>query len=100
MRTIYGDRRRVLAEEIQRECGELCTIVGSEAGMRLAILLRGSRKDQEIAAKAQRQRLWVKPLSQAYVGEDPRQGLVLGFGSTRVDQIAGGVRLLKKCLLG
>jgi GntR family transcriptional regulator/MocR family aminotransferase len=100
MRTIYGDRRRVLAEEIQRECGELCTIVGSEAGMRLTILLRGSRKDQEIAAKAQRQKLWVKPLSQAYVGKDPRQGLVLGFGSTRVDQIAGGVRLLKKCLSG
>ncbi len=97
-RALYADRRRVLVEEIRREFGDACTIGGSEAGMHFTLLMPGPIKDHEMAATALRHKVLVSPLSVAHLGRNPQHGLVLGFGSTRADQIAGGVRVLKKYL--
>jgi GntR family transcriptional regulator/MocR family aminotransferase len=98
MRQLYGERRRVLVKEIERQLYPSCTIVGGEAGMHLTILVDGSVLDSEIAARAAERRLWLSALSLSYVGEAPRQGFVLGFGNTRASEIPGAVRLLKKLL--
>jgi len=100
MRIIYADRRRVLIEELERAFGDLCTIVGTEAGMHTTIVMRGSLKDQDIAVKAMQRKLLVSPLSLAYLGSASHQGFVLGFGNTQAAQIPEGVRLLKECLAG
>jgi GntR family transcriptional regulator/MocR family aminotransferase len=97
MRQIYGERRRVLVKEIERELGSCSTICGGEAGMHLTILIDGI-KDQEIAAKAAEQNLWLSALSLSYVGGAPRQGFVLGFGNTRTSEMPGAVRVLGKLL--
>ena len=99
MRTIYATRRRVLVDEIQRQLGDLCRIVGAEAGMHVTLLMRSDgKRDQEIAVKATERKLWLSPLSLSYIGTPSQQGLVLGFGNTREEQIPGAVRVLKRIL--
>jgi len=98
MRQIYGERRRVLVEEIERQLRSSCTVVGGEAGIHLTILLDGRVRDSEIAAKAAERKLGLFALSLSYVGDAPRQGFVLGFGNTQVSEIPGAVCLLKKLL--
>ncbi len=98
MRQLYGERRRVLVKEIERQLYPSCQIIGGEAGMHLTILLDGDIQDSEIAARAAERRLWLSALSLSYIGDAPRQGFVLGFGNTRADEIARAIRLLKRLL--
>jgi GntR family transcriptional regulator / MocR family aminotransferase len=98
MRKIYAERREVLAREIDRESGKLCTIVGAEAGMHLTVLIHAKIRDQEIAAKAAEKKLWLWPLSPTYDDVAPQQGFILGFGNTRSAEIPGAVRVLKELL--
>lgn len=100
MRRVYEERRGVLVEEIERQLGSSCEIVGSAAGMHLTILFRERFRDVDIAAKAAQRQLWLSALSLSYVGSAPRQGFVLGFGNASVTQIPGAVRLLKQLLKG
>jgi DNA-binding transcriptional MocR family regulator len=62
------------------------------------ILSKGSHSDLEIAERAARQNLWVWPLSSSYLGEAPRQGFILGFGSTEIVDIPHAVRKLRYLL--
>jgi GntR family transcriptional regulator/MocR family aminotransferase len=98
MRQIYAERRRVLVKELERELHPSCTIVGGEAGMHLTLLINAGLLDTEIAAKAAERKLWLSALSLSYLGSEPRQGFILGFGNTRASEIPGAVRLLKKLL--
>jgi GntR family transcriptional regulator / MocR family aminotransferase len=96
MRPIYAERRRALAAEIQQKFGGRATVLGDEAGMHLAVLLRGLRNDARIAARAAEGSLWLSALSGLYLGSVRQYGFVLGFGNTNLSQIAPAVRQLKK----
>ncbi|PYK72507.1 MAG: PLP-dependent aminotransferase family protein, partial [Verrucomicrobia bacterium] len=67
MRPIYAERRRVLVAEIQQQFGDRATVLGDEAGMHLAILVRRLQNDAKIAAKAAKESLWVSALSGLYL---------------------------------
>lgn len=71
---------------------------GAEAGMHLAVTLPKGYRDTEISAKAAEARLYLSPLSPAYVKRKPRQGFILGFGSSPIEQIPDAVRALKPFL--
>jgi GntR family transcriptional regulator/MocR family aminotransferase len=92
MRQLYGERRKVLIESLQKEFGEMVEVHGAEAGMHLTVTIPGGFSDREIAAKAAAERLWLWPLSPTYFGKKPRQGFVLGFGSTPAERIPRAVR--------
>jgi GntR family transcriptional regulator/MocR family aminotransferase len=98
MRQVYGERRQVLVKEIEQELGSSCTTMGGEAGMHLTLLINAGIKDQEIAAKAAAENLWLHALSPLYSSKVPRQGFVLGFGNTQVSEIPGAVTILKELL--
>src|SRR6266487_653947 len=95
MRPIYAERREVLVTELARAFGEGAAIIGDEAGMHLTLLLQKLRKDEQLAARAAKESLWLSPLSASYAGRSPRHGFVLGFGNTRANQIPAAVRQLK-----
>ena len=95
MRPIYAARRRALVAAVERELGDRAAIAGDAAGMHLAVLLRDGHDDRAIAAEAARRSLVVSALSDAYAGDAPRPGFILGFGNTRESQIAGAVRQLR-----
>jgi GntR family transcriptional regulator/MocR family aminotransferase len=96
MRPIYSERREVLATELARAFGEGAEVIGDEAGLHLALLLPKLRNDQQLAARAAKESLWLSPLSASYFGKSPRHGFVLGFGNTRANQIPAAVRQLKR----
>jgi GntR family transcriptional regulator/MocR family aminotransferase len=98
MRQVYSEKRTTLVESLRAEFGDRLEIHGSEAGMHLTVTLPEGFRDMEITAKAARERLWLWPLSPSYIGDKPRQGFILGFGSTPRDQIPRNVRLLRTML--
>jgi GntR family transcriptional regulator / MocR family aminotransferase len=98
MRCVYGERRTTLVESIHKEFGSTIEVHGAEAGMHLAVTLPPGFRDQEIAAAAAPQGLWLWPLSPTYVGEPSRQGFILGFGSTTSETIPTSVRRLRSVL--
>jgi GntR family transcriptional regulator/MocR family aminotransferase len=101
MRQLYKERRTALVESFNNEFepGAGFEVHGSEAGMHLAMTLpAGEQNDLEIAARAARERLWLWPLSPSYLSDKPRQGFILGFGSTSKEQMPGAVRKLRSLL--
>jgi GntR family transcriptional regulator/MocR family aminotransferase len=98
MRILYGERRSALVESLNRELGDTLEVLGSEAGMHLTVTLKRSRDDVEVAERAARQTLWLWPLSVSYLGKPSRQGFILGFGSTSVEEIPRAVRKLRQLL--
>jgi GntR family transcriptional regulator/MocR family aminotransferase len=73
-------------------------VLGTEAGMHLVVTLPERFRDQELAARAAREKLWLWPLSPCYLSGAPRQGLILGFGSTPITEIPRAVRRLHNLL--
>jgi GntR family transcriptional regulator/MocR family aminotransferase len=95
MRQLYGERRTALVKSLRDEFGDMLQIHGSEAGMHLAVTLPEGMNDVELAAQAARERIWLWPLSPSYMGDSPRSGFVMGFGSVPADQIPRAVRLMR-----
>jgi GntR family transcriptional regulator/MocR family aminotransferase len=97
MRLLYGERRSALIESIREEFGKAAEITGGHAGMHLAMTLKGAR-DVDIAARAEKDNLWLLPLSSSYLGKPLRRGFILGFGSTRTEEMRHAVRKLRKLI--
>ena len=98
MRNLYRARRSILIECLRMEFGNMLEVHGSPAGMHLAVTLPEGYSDREIASRAGEKRLWVWPLSPYYLGRKPRQGLVLGFGSSQSNEIPRAVEALRSVL--
>jgi GntR family transcriptional regulator/MocR family aminotransferase len=98
MRQLYSQRRAALVGSLSEHLLGSAEIVGAEAGMCLTILLPDGLRDQDVAERAAGERLWVQPLSPAYLGESRRNGLVLGFASTRIEEMPRAVRHLQSVM--
>jgi len=95
---LYAERRSALVSSLRSELGSDIEILGAEAGMHLVITLPPGLSDRRISAQAAQEGLWLWPLSTAYIGPRVRQGLVLGFASTKAEEMLKHVRRLKKFL--
>ena len=95
MRLLYSERRTALVESIRDQFGSRLEIHGSQAGMHLAVTLPKGLSDREIATRAARKGLWLWPLSPSYLGAVPRQGFVLGFGNTAVEDMSHAVAQMR-----
>jgi GntR family transcriptional regulator / MocR family aminotransferase len=98
MRVLYKERRSMLVDYLRRELGAGGEVIGAEAGMHLTLLLPSAGSDHEIALRAASQKLWLWPLSATYIGAAPRDGFILGFGSTQAADIPTSVRKLRRIL--
>jgi GntR family transcriptional regulator/MocR family aminotransferase len=100
MRQLYGERRSMLLKSLLSEFGNVLEVHGAEAGMHLTVTLPAGVQDREIVERAARHGLRLWPLSSAYLGKRPRQGLILGFGSTAADRIPRAVSQLRDAFSG
>jgi GntR family transcriptional regulator/MocR family aminotransferase len=100
MRVLYHQRRSALVNSTRNELGSMVEVHGSEAGMHLTVTLPARSRDLEIAERAARQKLWIWPLSPAYLGAVSRPGFILGFGGTPATAIPSAVRKLRNLLTG
>jgi GntR family transcriptional regulator/MocR family aminotransferase len=98
MRVLYHVRRGVLVASVGKELGSMVEVVGSEAGMHLTVNLQNGASDVRIAERALSHNLQIWPLSLHYLAEAPRQGFILGFGSTPIEEIPCSVRKLRNLL--
>ena len=98
MRVLYRERRSALTNSIHKELGFAVDITGGQAGMHLSVTLQKGTDDRTVAALAAKQNLWLVPLSSSYLGEPSRQGFILGFGSTSVEEMPKAVRKLRNLL--
>jgi GntR family transcriptional regulator / MocR family aminotransferase len=98
MRTVYRERRSALVNAIRKEFGSKVELLGGDAGMHLVVTLPEAKRDWELAERAARQKLWLWPLTRAYMGKASRSGFILGFGSTPIEEIPGAVRQLRSLL--
>jgi GntR family transcriptional regulator/MocR family aminotransferase len=98
MRVVYDERRSALVECIRKEFGSALEVLGGEAGMHLVVTLPKGFRDREIAERAARQNFWLLPLSSSYVGKSARQGFVLGYGGTTVEDMPRAVSKLRDLL--
>jgi GntR family transcriptional regulator/MocR family aminotransferase len=97
-RLLYSERRSALVDALRRELGGRLEILGAEAGMHLVATLPPELNDQQISARAAGDNLWLWPLSPSYLGKDVRQGLILGFGSTKATEMPAAVNRLARVL--
>jgi DNA-binding transcriptional MocR family regulator len=68
--------------------------------MHLVVMLPKGMHDRTISMRAAGENLWLWPLSSAYTGKAPRQGFILGFGSTKASEMRSAVRRLASVLTG
>jgi GntR family transcriptional regulator / MocR family aminotransferase len=94
MRSVYAERRSALIENLFGHFGSVVEITGAEAGMHLSLVLNGI-SDREISDSAERENLWLVPLSSSYLGRAAQQGFILGFASTSVQEIPAAVHKLR-----
>ncbi len=97
MRTLYHQRRTALVESLEKEFGGELEIWGAHAGMHLVAELPENRQwnDVELSTAAAAKRLWLWPLSPAYIGDKKRQGFILGFGNVAAGEIPLAVKTMK-----
>jgi GntR family transcriptional regulator/MocR family aminotransferase len=74
-------------------------VSGAHAGTYLVLTLTGI-SERAIAQRAAGRGLWLLPLSTFYASKPSQQGLVLGYGSTPVEEIPKAVRKLREVLAG
>ena len=97
-RLLYSERRSALTQALRKEFGSEIEILGAEAGMHLVVAFPRGLPDQKISARAAQDGLWLWPLSTSYAGADVRQGFILGFGSTKADEMPAHVRRLRQAI--
>jgi GntR family transcriptional regulator/MocR family aminotransferase len=95
-KVVYNERRSALVEALQNEFGSRLTVLGAQAGMHLVVTLEPGLPDRDIATRAAEGKLWLWPLSTAYIGKDVRQGFILGFGSTKTTEMPAAVRRFRE----
>lgn len=99
MRLLYAERRSALIESLCAEMGPSVDVAGAQAGMHLSIILQGVA-DRDVAERAAAENLWLVPLSRFYAEKTAvRQGFILGFGSTPVNEIPDAVRKMRALLV-
>jgi len=95
---LYSERRSALVEALRRELSGEIEILGAEAGMHLVVTLPSGVSDVAISQKAAQEGLWLWPLSRTYLGKNVRPGFILGFGSTKAEEMPREVRRLRRFL--
>ncbi len=95
MRRIYGQRRSVLVEALERHFGDRVHIRGDAAGMHVLVRFKNGMK---IAEKAAAAKVQLVRSGYSYIGEAPAGEFVLGFSSIGERAIREGIRRLAEAL--
>ena len=91
MRRIYGTRRDVLVESLERHFGDRVQIRGDSAGMHLLVRFQDYVRIAERAAAA---KIQLVSSAASYLTEPPRGEFILGFSSISERSIREGIRRL------
>lgn len=94
MRPIYEQRRQALERGAQAHWGDWMRVLPGRAGLHLCVRIIEPGMSQRVLECARRHLPGSLALSAYSVGAKPHQGLVVGYGSAEIDQIASAVTAL------
>lgn len=98
MRTLYARRRDLFVTAIDEAVGGQIELGSSDAGMHVVGYLTDRTIDREVSSAARSAGIDVAPLSQFYIDDPRRSGLLLGYTAVAEDRIAYHVKRLSKVL--
>jgi GntR family transcriptional regulator/MocR family aminotransferase len=98
MRSAYLERRNALLRGLDRHCGDWLQVHNSDAGLHVTALLRDGVDDTDVTGRLGGRGVAALPLSAAYLGPMPRQGLLLGFGCAPPNRLLNATRILGEAL--
>jgi GntR family transcriptional regulator/MocR family aminotransferase len=91
MRKLYSDRRALLVQGLQHQFGLWLEPIPASGGMHLTALARRPLDWDAIAANARARGLDIRSLRVYSLGNNPRSGLVLGYGATSPAAMRAGL---------
>jgi GntR family transcriptional regulator/MocR family aminotransferase len=98
MREIYRKRRQLLLTSLQRGLDEWLEPIPSFYGMHIAAFARPGTDLEAVAQALLKSHVKIHTLSRYYLGREPRQGLVFGYGAVDLPEINRGLSLLREAL--
>jgi GntR family transcriptional regulator/MocR family aminotransferase len=99
MRRLYNQRRLAIIELLQTELSDFITLGPSDTGMHICGYLPDDIADHAVAQSAAQRGIEVLPLSDFYIGEEKRNGIILGYTAIPEEYVASGITLLKQAIL-
>ena len=91
---LYTERRDALVEAVECKLTGALTLGPSDCGMHVAGWLASGLDETAIVARASEKEIGVVPLSSHYLGEDKREGVLLGFTSASPTELRRGIETL------
>lgn len=102
MRRIYATRRKALIDAIATLMPDDLTVSSAVTGLHLVALftdaMRARMSDREANAVLKQAGIHVQPLSQNFLEQPTRQGLVFGYGRLRVEDAAPLLARISACI--
>ena len=102
MRRLYAERRKALIDAIAVQMPDDLTVSSAVTGLHLVALfteaMQARMSDREAAAKLKQAGLHVQPLSQNFLEQPTRQGLVFGYGRLHVEDAAPLLARISACI--
>lgn len=104
MRRVYAARRKALIDAIQTQMPDDLTVSSAVTGLHLVALfteaMQARMTDREAVAILKQTGIQVQPLSQNFLAQPTRQGLVFGYGRLRVEDAAPLLARIAACIGG
>lgn len=95
MRKVYGERRQLLISQLQQLFGKQLTIWGDNAGLHLAIALKGRAFNDDLIAEAKAQGIRLVPVVFYAIDKAKHKDkLLLGYGHLTHSEMTVAVKLL------
>jgi GntR family transcriptional regulator/MocR family aminotransferase len=98
MRRVYQERRDFLLGLLQRDLVDWLEPIPSSYGMHIAAIARSPMDLDQIADELLDGHVNIHSLARYYVGDQPKTGLVFGYGAADRSQISHGLTVLRKVL--
>lgn len=90
MRKVYGERQDAVLAALNTLLPEDLDVAPTAAGLHLTALftprMAARMTDREASARSRQAGQFIQPLSQCYLGEPDRQGLVIGYGRLQAEE--------------
>lgn len=96
IRAIYGERKKLLNDLIEKELAEFIRIKKTDAGMHLIGNLNKGLSEKNVAEKALEAGIYLSPLSKYCINSKLPDALLFGFTSIDEENINNGITVLKK----
>jgi GntR family transcriptional regulator/MocR family aminotransferase len=98
MRTLYGEKQRLLVSLIRQHANDWLDIQETAAGMQVPAFFRKTVNVKMLSEQAKAAGQTITPLSNYYLKLPKRDGLYLGYAGVAIDDMRKNVLLLKRLL--